>query len=111
MSEAPCLYTVVLDAGDRLVSALRTGDFGGAARVLGERRELIASLRHANLPPPARPIVERFQEQDARLSAVLGQQIASLQDKVSTTGRAAIAQGRYTSMSEYSPILDTAPRP
>ena len=108
---APCLYTAALDAGDRLVYALETGDLGGAARVLGERSRVIASIRSAPPPPPAPELAERFRDQDDRLQSILTDRVATLSDAISTTGHAALAIDRYASASGGAPaVLDTAPR-
>ena len=105
-----CPYTAALDAGDRLVTALQTGDLGGAARVLGERSALIASLRQADAAAPPH-LADRFRQQDAALNAILGRRLSALGDAVSSTGRAALAHDRYASASgPLAPVLDTAPR-
>ena len=110
--EAPCLYTAALDAGDRLVTALGSGDLGGAARVLGERRQIIESIQsRQSLAAPSPDLVERFKVQDEHLNGVLRHRMTTLGDAVSTTGRAALARDRYASSSGGPPsVLDTAPR-
>ncbi len=110
-SGAPCLYTAVLDAGDRLVAALGAGDLGGAARVLGERRQIIESIQRRPPAAPRADLVERFRAQDEHLNGVLRHRMTTLGDAVSTTGRAALARDRYASSSGGPPsVLDTAPR-
>ena len=107
----PCLYTAALDAGDRLVAALQTGDFSGAARVLGERSRLIASLRRDPPAPPPPWLADRFRDQDDRLRSILADRVATLSDAISTTGQAALAIDRYASSSlPPASVLDTAPR-
>ena len=109
--DAPCLYTAVLDAGDRLVAALGSGDLGGAARVLGERSRLISQIQGAGLGAPAAELAERFKAQDAHLTRVLQGRMTTLSDAIATTGRAATAHDRYVSSTGGPPpVLDTAPR-
>lgn len=110
-TDAPCLYTAALDAGDRLVVALSTGDLGGAARVLGERGRILASIQSASPPAPAPELAERFKVQDEHLTRVLKTRMTSLSDAIATTGRAALAHDRYVSSTGSTPsTLDTAPR-
>ena len=109
--DAPCLYTAVLDAGDRLAVALVSGDLGGAARLLGERGRILTQMQGAPLAPPSPELAERFKVQDAHLTGVLRGRLATVGNAIATTGRAALAHDSYASSTAGpAPVLDTAPR-
>ena len=109
--DVPCLYTAVLDAGDRLAAALSAGDLGGAARVLGERGRILASIQGAGLAPPSAELAERFRVQDAHLSGVLRGRMTTLGNAIASTSRTALVHDRYVSSTAAPlPVLDTAPR-
>ncbi|WP_412069081.1 hypothetical protein [Rubrivirga sp. IMCC43871] len=90
----PTPYHHVLDAGDRLIASVADGDFDRAAAALDARGALIDALGPAPGPPPA-DLVERFRQQDARLSDVLRGGLRSLADDLAATGRTATAAGAY----------------
>ena len=106
------LYTAVLDVGDRLSSALASGDLDAASRALQERRALLDEMAQVDLRPPPPDLVERFRVQDALINARLRDQLMSLNDAIAMTGRTASAHSRYQTSAPLMPsqTLDTAPR-
>ena len=107
------LYTALLDAGDRLATALQTGDLSGAASALGERAALLKALREAPHPAPAPPaeLSERFQLQDERLNGLLSTSLTRASEAVASAGQAAAAHDRYRAAGRApSALVDTGRR-
>lgn len=112
MPDVSPLYLAVLDVGDRLTTALDSGDLDAASHALQERRAILDEMAQADLPPPPPELVERFRVQDTLINAGLRDQLMSLNDAIAMTGRTASAYSRYqTSAPLPAPrTLDTTPR-
>lgn len=104
------LYDEILDAGDRLVSALADGDLDAAAQALGERSWLLDRIAAAAPARPHAEAVARFREQDRALCEALRDQLLALAEVAGTTGRVAAATRGYAARPLRPVLLDTVPR-
>lgn len=112
MSDVSPLYIAVLEVGDRLTTALASGDLDAASHALQERRAILDEMAHTDLPPPPPELVERFRVQDGLINSRLRDQLMSLNDAIAMTSRTASAYSRYQTTTPLPTprTLDTAPR-
>ena len=106
----PALFTDVLEAGDRLETAIQTGDFDAAALALDDRKRALGALSAAGLGRPSEAIAARARAQVDRLALAFSGRLSDIGGSLANAARAGRAQGTYRQPSVGRAALDTAPR-